>query len=104
MKQYPWKFKISKGMIEWWQTEKTLNSDWYAHYIMIDFMNKEQREAWRKQVFGDGKGWMRHILGNNLLGLHKFWYDCPHAQLNLYFIVLSWSTQWTTMPKDYWND
>lgn len=64
-------------------------------------MNKEMRDAYIE--FSEDDGWMRKIWGWPNFGLHKFWHDCPHAQLNLYFIVFYWSTQWTNMPKDYWD-
>lgn len=97
MKQYPWKFKFVKWGIEWYQTEKTIGTDHYFYYFYIHTMNKKMRDAWRKKPYG------QRIFGSDLFGLHKHWYDCPHAQLNLYFIVLSWSTHWTTIPKNYWK-
>lgn len=103
VKQYPWKFKLCwKGElgIEWYQTEKTLGSDWYGCYFKVGLVDKEMRQAYRE--FKDDS-WMRKVWGFPNFGLHKFWHDCPHAQLNLYFIVFYWSTQWTTMPKDYWD-
>lgn len=104
-KQYPWKFKIDfkNCMIEWYQTEKTLGTDNYFCYFTVSWMSKKARDAWRKdKLFNDGT-WMKKIFGSGLVGLHKFWYDCPHAQLNLYFICIAWSTQWTTVPEDYWK-
>ena len=97
MKQYPWKFKLCWDGIEWYQTEKTLGSDYYLYYFKVDWMNKETRDANRESVKNK---WFKTIFGTPTIGLHKFWYDCPHAQLNLYWIVFYWSTQWTTMPKD----
>ena len=102
-KQYPWKFKLCwKGElgIEWYQTEATLGSDWYFCYFKVDWMSKKTRDAYRK-IAKDK--WFNTIFGIPTIGLHKFWYDCPHAQLNLHFIIFYWSTQWTTMPKDYWK-
>lgn len=96
--QYPWKFRLVRWGIEWYQTEATLGTDHYFNYFYVHRMNKKMRDAWRKRPYG------QRVLGTDLFGLHKYWYDCPHAQLNMYFIVLSWSTQWTTMPKDYWNE
>ncbi len=103
MKQYPWKFKLCwKGElgVEWYQTETTLGSDWYGYYFKVGLVDKEMRKAMREFK---GDSWMRKIWGFENFGFHKFWHDCPHAQLNLYFIVFYWSTQWTNMPKDYWN-
>lgn len=102
-KQYPWKFKISKNRIEWWQSEVTLGSDYYFYYILVDSMDKECRDAWNEEDGTFSKGWMRKIFGGKTVGLHKFWYDGPHAQLNLYWICIGWSTPWTKMPSDYWN-
>jgi hypothetical protein len=103
MKQYPWKFKLSKWQIRWWQTEKTLGSNRYFYYIRIDSMDKKMREAWREEEDLENNNWMRRILGGKTIGLHKYWYDTIHAQLNLYFFCISWSTPWTTVPKDYWK-
>ncbi len=50
-----------------------------------------------------GDTYIKKVIGWQLFGLHKFWYDYPHAQLNLYYIVFYWSSPWTNMPKDYWN-
>jgi hypothetical protein len=102
VKQYPWKFKLCyKGElgVEYYQTKKTLGSDWYAYYFKVGLMDKKMRKACIK--FSEDDGWMRKIWGWPNFGLHKFWHDCPHGQLNLYFIVFYWSTQWTNMPKDY---
>jgi hypothetical protein len=89
-KQYPWKFKLEWDGIEWWQSEVTLGSDHYFYYFKFDFVNKEQREALRK-------------LKWRQFGLNRFYYDGPHAQFNLYFFVIYWSTPWTKMPEDHWK-
>lgn len=102
VKQYPFKFKLSKWQIQWWQSEKMLGSDHYAYYIRIDRMDKQMRDAWRKEDPAT-QGWLNRILGGNTIGLHKFWYDTIHAQLNLYFFCIGWSTPWTTVPKDFWK-
>ncbi len=99
MKQYPWKFKLCWDGIEWYQTEKTLGSDHYFYYFKVDWIDKETRDAWRKRAL-EWPPYGKTIFGTPTIGLHKFWYDGPHAQLNLYWIVFYWSTQWTTMPKD----
>lgn len=99
-KQYPWKFKLVREGIEWYQTEKTLGSDRYFCYFKVGLMDKKMRDAF---IFSENNGWTHRIWGWPNFGLHKFWYDHPHAQLNLYFIVFYWSTQWTNMPKDYWK-
>lgn len=100
MKQYPWKFKIVREGIEFYQTESTLGTDHYFYYFKVGLIDKEMRKALRD---GSDQGWFRTQLGWPTFGLHKFWYDCPHAQLNLYWIVFYWSTPWTNMPKDYWD-
>jgi hypothetical protein len=97
MKQYPWKFKLCWDGIDWWQSEKTLGSDHYCYYFKVGLMNKQDRDAYRKVEKNE---WWKTIFGTPTIGLHKFWYDHPHAQLNLYWIVFYWSAQWTTMPKD----
>ena len=101
-KQYPWKFKLSKWQIEWWQSEVTVGSDHYFYYIRIDRMNRRMRDAWRKEDMTN-KSWVYRAFGGNAIGLHKFWHDCIHAQLNLYFFTIGWSTPWTTTPKDFWK-
>lgn len=102
MKQYPWKFKLEKWQIEWWQSEKTLGTDHYFYYIRIDRMNKKMRDAWRKEDVIN-QSWARRIFGGSAIGLHKFWHDHIHAQLNLYWFCIGWSTPWTTTPKDFWK-
>lgn len=99
MKQYPYKFKLCYDGIEWYQTEATLGSDDYFYYFKFALMSKQTREAHRKIK---ASGYFKKIFGTPCVGLLKFWYDCPHAQLNLYYITIYWSTQWTKMPKDYW--
>lgn len=101
MKQYPWKFKLDRTGIEWGQSEKTLGSNNYFYYFRWGVMDKEMRDAYRE--FKDDT-YVRKVFGAQLFGIHKFWYDCPHAQLNLYYMVFYWSTPWTRMPKDYWNN
>jgi hypothetical protein len=103
MKQYPWKFKLSKWQLQWWQSEKILGSNRYFYYIRIDSMDKKMREAWREEEDPADNNWMRRIFGGKTIGLHKYWYDTIHAQLNLYFFCISWSTPWTTVPKDFWK-
>lgn len=98
MKQYPWKFKLCKDGIEWYQTEKTLGSDHYFYYFKVGLMDAEMRNAYRKF---ENDNWLEKVFGWQNFGLHRFWYDCPHAQLNLYYINFYWSTQWTTPPKEY---
>lgn len=100
MKQYPWKFKLCKNGVEWYQTEKILGTDNYAYYFKVGLIDEEMRDAYSE--FKDDT-YVRKVFGTQLFGLHKFWYDCPHAQLNLYWIVFYWSTPWTNMPKDYWK-
>ena len=99
MKQYPYRFKLSKWQLEWGQSEVTVGTDHYFYYFMVSRMTKANRAAWRKVPL---EGFCK-VLGTNLVGLQKMWHDSPHAVLNLYFIQISWSTPWTTIPKDYWK-
>lgn len=101
MKQYPWKFKLSRNGIEWYQTESTLGTNKYFHYFNIYRFTKQDRQN-MINYDGDDK-WFRSIFGTRNIGLIKFWYDCPHAVLNLYFVTICWSTPWTTIPEDYWK-
>jgi hypothetical protein len=90
MKQYPWKFKLSWDGIQWYQTEATLGTDKYFYYFHWCRMDEETRDLWRKEPDGVGT-----------IGLHRFWYEQPHAQLNLYYINFYWSTPWTKPPEEY---
>ena len=86
MKQYPYKFKLAWDGIEWWQSEVTLGSDHYFYYFKWALTSAKGREA-RKEM-----KW-------NLIGINKFWYDGPHAQLDLYFFCFYWSTPWTKVKE-----
>ena len=97
MKHYPWKFELTRGGIEWYKIQYVDGAHGYAYYFMWNRMNKKMRAAWREKPYG------HRVFGTTLFGLHKFWYDTIHAQLNLYWFVLSWSTPWTTVPKDFWK-
>lgn len=97
MKHYPWRFKLALDGLEWYKIQYDDGAHTYAYYFKCGLMDKAQRAAWRTKPYG------QRVFGSDLIGLHKFWYDCPHAQLNLYWIVFYWYTQWTTMPKDYWK-
>lgn len=102
-KQYPWKFKLSKWQVEWWQSDVTLGTDHYFYYIRVDRIDQGARDAWKK-IDMQNKGWVKTIFGYNvLLGYHKFWHDTIHAVLNLQWFSISWSTPWTTVPKDFWK-
>lgn len=98
MKQYPWNFKLVYNGIEWYQTEKTLGSDHYFYYFKVGLMNEDMRNAYREL---ETDPWFEKVFGFQTLGLHRFWYDCPHAQLNLYYVCFYWSTQWTKPPQKY---
>lgn len=100
MKQYPWHFKLCWDGIEWYQTEEILGTDDYFYYFKVAWMGKETRDAYRKLAKDK---WFNTIFGIPTFGFHKFWHDGPHAQLNLHYIVFYWSTQWTSIPKDYWK-
>lgn len=86
MKQYPYKFKLAWDGIEWWQSDVTLGTDHYFYYFKWDWTSKKGREA-------------RKELKWNLVGINKFWYDGPHAQLDLYFFCFYWSTPWTKVKE-----
>lgn len=90
MKQYPWKMKIRWDGIDWWQSEKTLDTDYYFYYFKWDWISKEGREARKK-------------LKWKLFGINKFWYDGPHVQLDLYFFCFYWTTPYTSWNKDDWK-
>jgi hypothetical protein len=98
MKQYPWKFKLSWDGIEWWQSEVTVGSDNYFYYFHWGWMDKEMRKECSDF---EKDSWFEKSFGFQNFGLHRFWYDCPHAQLNLYFIFFCWSTPWTKPPTKY---
>lgn len=98
MKQYPYRFKLDWNGIKWWQSEKTIGSDYYFYYFHIGTMNKNMREAYREF---ENDPWFEKVFGFQNFGLHRFWYDCPHVQLNLYYICFYWSTPWTNPPKEY---
>jgi hypothetical protein len=99
MKHYPWKFKIARDGIEWHKIQYEDGASIYCFYFMWSWMRRSNREAWRKVPL---QGFNK-VIGTNLFGLHKTWYDGPHAVLTLYFIQFSWSTPWTTVPKDFWK-
>lgn len=80
--------KISKWCIEWGQSEITKGTDTYFYYFGVDLIDSEMREGCEN-------------LDYALFGINRFWYDGPHAQLNLYFICFYWSTHWTKPPKEY---
>ncbi len=82
MKQYPWKFKLERDGIEWWQSDVTLGTDHYFYYFKWDWISKTGREARKK-------------LKWKTFGINRFWHDGPHAQLDLYFFCFYWSTPWT---------
>ena len=101
MKQYPLKFKLTKNGISWGQSEVTLNTDIYFYYFEIHKFTKEDRKNLMDSVkkYGD----LQMSFGFPLFGLYKVFHDDIHAVLNLYFVSICWSTQWTTIPKDYWK-
>jgi len=100
MKQYPFKFKLSKWSLEYWQSENMLGSEDYAYYIRIYKMGKKTREAWAKEKINTR---ISKLFRTNSIGLHYFWHDTIHAQLNLYYFCISWSSPWTKVPKDFWK-
>jgi hypothetical protein len=79
MKQYPWKFKLRWDGIEWWQSEKTLNTGSYFYYVYwFNFINDKQ---YRK------------------LGFDYMYYDGPHRAFVLWWFNITWSTPWTKVEK-----
>ena len=100
MKLYPWNFKLFWDGIEWGQSDATLGTDNYFYYCKVSWNDAATRAAYRD--YKDDT-WFRKLFGWQTFGLHKFWHDGPHAQLNLYYITFYWSTQWTRIPKDYWK-
>lgn len=70
-----------------WLKPKYRDSGYLPWYFIAFFMNRKMREAIRE-------------AGMPTVGLVKFWYDYPHAQLNLYFFGFGWSTPYTTMPEE----
>ena len=98
MKQYPWKFKLLWNGIKWGQSEKILGTDDYFYYFHWCFMDRDMRDAYREL---ENDSWFEKVFGLKTIGLHRFWYDGPHAQLNLYYICFYWSTRWTNPPKEY---
>lgn len=88
IKQYPWNFKLRIDGIEWYQTQKTINHNEYCYYFKWCILNKQIRNDLTS-------------CGISPISLYRFWYDCPHAQLNLFYICFYWSTPWTAMPDEY---
>ena len=80
MKQYPWKFKLRWNCIEWWQSEKTLDTDEYFYYFYwFDWIEKKE---------------------NRFLGYEYMYYDGPHVSLGLWWVCMTWSTPWTKVRKE----
>lgn len=80
MKQYPWKFKLSWNGFEWWQSEKTLGSDYYFYYFYwFDWISCPE---------------------NRMIGLDYMYYDGPHRSLCLWYFCITWSTPWTKIKVD----
>jgi len=88
MKHRPWKFKLVSGGIEYYKIEYDDGSHIYAYYWYFARVNKKMRTALRKYP------------PHRAVGLHKFWYDCAHAQLNLYWFCLCWSSPWTVYKDE----
>lgn len=81
--------KISNWCIEWGQSEITKGTDVYFYYFGVGIIDSEMRKS------------IKEDTDVTLFGVNRFWYDGPHAQLNLYFICFYWSTYWTKSPKEY---
>ena len=102
MKQYWWRFKFNffgDGFcFDYWQSEKILNTNRYFYYFLISLMTKDDRKFWREEK-------KKYPNGAGVFGLHKIWYDYPHAQLNLYFFCIGWSSPWTSYTEpEYENN
>jgi hypothetical protein len=98
MKDYFRKFKLSWNGIEWGQSSITFGTNRYFYYFKWGFMSKEMRDSFSN----DGiESWMEKVFGWPNFGLYRYWYDCPHAQLNLYYFCFYWSTYWTKPPKSF---
>ncbi len=87
MKQYPWKFKLRRNGIDFYQTEKYLGTDSYFYYFKWGWIDQRMRDALKK-------------VDTKPISFYRFWHDCPHAQLNLYYICFFWSTPWTKPPEE----
>jgi hypothetical protein len=79
MKQYPWKFELKRDGIEWWQSEKTLGTDYCFYYFY-----------WWNWLSKDARSW----------GFEQIYYDGPHNVFNFWFFNISWSTPWTKVVKE----
>lgn len=72
--------KIRWGIIEW---GKTTVPGWYAWYF----------------------GWGADRCCGRRWGIVRFWYDCPHAQLNVAgYSIFSWSTYRTLPTIEHMSD
>jgi hypothetical protein len=82
--------KLSKDEIRWghyWLKPEHRNKGYEPFYFMWFLIEPEMRAALRESNM-------------KLFGLNTFWYDHPHAQLNLYFFGFGWSTPWTKIRKE----
>ena len=75
MKQYPWKFKLTWGGIEWWQSEVTLGSDCYFYYFF-----------WASPISEPE---------NRMWGYDYIYYDGPHHMFCFWFFSVNWSLPWS---------
>lgn len=66
------------------------------YYFKWGYMDSEMRKTFRQEA-KEKPG----MPGS--FGLYKYWYDCPHAQLNLGIICFYWSTPWTTYDRSKWE-
>tara|TARA_R110000851_G_scaffold286055_1_gene439916 strand:+ start:83 stop:331 length:249 start_codon:yes stop_codon:yes gene_type:complete len=81
--------KIYKDEIKWghyWLKPEYRGKGLEPFYFMWFLLSKEDRDALRS-------------VDMKTFGIVKFWYDHPHAQLNLWFFGFAWSTQWTKMDE-----
>jgi hypothetical protein len=100
MKDYFRKFKISWNGIEWGQSSITIGTNRYFYYFQWGLTNKEMRKAF---IEHEDEASFERVFGWSNIGLYRYWYDCPHAQLNLYWICFFWSTHWTKPPKNFFK-
>jgi hypothetical protein len=77
--------KIYKDEIKWgtrWLKPEHRRKGYEPFYFMWFLLFKEDRDALKE-------------VNMKRIGISRFWYDQPHAQLNLWFFGFAWSTPWT---------
>jgi hypothetical protein len=79
-------FERDRISITWGGPER----DWY-YWMLI--WNKD------RTFYNDDKK-----MNDRRWGFDRFWYDCPHVQLKLWYFTIGWSTQWTSAPSEFRSD